>query len=222
MLALEAKDQGKLETMDNEDIPMLSNDNYHQWKEKMKSNLMNRDVWYLVCNGFTKIPPSDEEVQKNSKALSDIINNIINSTLNKVMHYATTKEVWDKLQTIHEEKPKKGCSSTELSSSLISNVSKYEHDDGVIDSEEDRLEEFFYLIRKLDLALKKISNLEDNLQAYDNRDHMKSVNVAVESKQYCEGLEAEIVSLKTDLEKSNKRNEELLQAFEEQENGLKE
>ena len=36
------------------------------------------------------------------------------------------------------------------------------------------------------------------------------------------GLEAEIISLKPDLEKSNKKNEELLQKFEEQENGLKE
>ena len=43
--------------MDNEGIPMLGNDNYHQWKENMKSNIMNRDVWYLVCNGYTKIPP---------------------------------------------------------------------------------------------------------------------------------------------------------------------
>ena len=31
-----------------------------------------------------------------------------------------------------------------------------------------------------------------------------------------EGLEAEIISLKEDLEKSNKKNEELLQTFEEQ------
>ena len=37
-----------------------------------------------------------------------------------------------------------------------------------------------------------------------------------------EGREVEIISLKTDLEKSNKKNEELLQIFEEQENGLKE
>jgi len=39
----------------------------------------------------------------------------------------------------------------------------------------------------------------------------------VESKQYCEDLEVEIISLREDLEKSNKRNEELLQAFEEKE-----
>jgi len=35
--------------------------------------------------------------QNNSKGLCDIINNIHDSTLNRVMHYATAKEVWDKL-----------------------------------------------------------------------------------------------------------------------------
>ena len=37
-----------------------------------------------------------------------------------------------------------------------------------------------------------------------------------------ERLEAEIISLKEELEKSNKKNEDLLQTFEEQENELKE
>ena len=60
------------------------------------------------------------------------------------------------------------------------------------------------------------------MQACDNRDHIKLVNVAVEYKQHCEGLEVEIVSLRADLENSKKWNEEPLQAFEEQENGLKE
>jgi len=39
-----------------------------------------------------------------------------------------------------------------------------------------------------------------------------------EKTSYCEGLEVVIVSLKEDLENSNKQNEELLQAFDEQEN----
>jgi len=40
----------------------------------------------------------------------------------------------------------------------------------------------------------------------------------IERTSYCEGLEAVVVSLKEDLKNSNKKNEELLQAFEEQEN----
>ena len=84
------------------------------------------------------------------------------------------------------------------------------------------LEEFFDLTMKLDIALKNIVNFKDKFSKHDNKDHIKSTNVNVECNQHCEDLEAEIASLREDLEKSNKRNEELLQAFEEQENGPKE
>ena len=80
-IPLEGEDQGKLEIMDNENVPMLRKDNYQQWKEKMKYNLMYLDVWYLVCNDYTKTPPSNKEVKKNSKALSDIFCSIRDSTL---------------------------------------------------------------------------------------------------------------------------------------------
>lgn len=89
MMHLEAEDQCKSETMDNAYGNMLRKDNYQQSKENMKSNLMNLNVWYLVCNGYTKIPPWDEEVKKNNKALSDIFCSIHDSTLNKVMHFIT-------------------------------------------------------------------------------------------------------------------------------------
>jgi len=89
--------------------------------------------------------------------------------------------------------------------------------DGVSNSKENSLEEFFYLRTKLDLALKNIVNLNDKLHIYDNKDHADMV-----SNQYCEGLQAEVISLRAYLEKSDKHNEEQLQAFDEQENGLKE
>ena len=79
------------------------------------------------------------------------------------------------------------------------------------------LEEIFDLRTKLNLALKNIVNLKDKLQAYDNKDHVGMV-----SNQYCEGIEVEVISLRENIEKSNKWNEALLQVFEEQENGLKE
>ena len=48
MMSLEATDQGKSESMDNADVPMLRKDNYQQWKGNMKHNLMNLDVFHLV------------------------------------------------------------------------------------------------------------------------------------------------------------------------------
>ena len=94
--------------------------------------------------------------------------------------------------------------------------------DGVTDSKLDKLEEILNLRRKQDFSFKMINNIKDKLQAYDNKDHVKSVNDAIESKKYCEGIEVEIVSLRADLEKSNKKNEKLLEVFEEKENWMKE
>jgi len=62
MMPLEVEDQDKSKTMENSDVSMLSKDNYQQWKENMNSNITILDVWYLVCNGYTRIPPSNEDV----------------------------------------------------------------------------------------------------------------------------------------------------------------
>jgi len=69
--------QVKLESMDNAYVPTLSKDNYQQWKGKMKHNIMYVDISNLVCNGYTEFLPSDKEVQKNSKDLSNIFYSII-------------------------------------------------------------------------------------------------------------------------------------------------
>ena len=45
-----------------------------------------------------------------------------------------------------------------------------------------------------------------------------TTNELIEITSYYQGLESMVVSLKEDLKNSNKQNEELLQAFEEQEN----
>lgn len=66
----------------------------------------------------------------------------------------------------------------------------------VVDSKEETLEEIVYLRTKLDLSLKKIVNLNDKLQAYDNKDHVGMV-----SNQYYEGLEVELISLRAYIEK---------------------
>lgn len=116
------------------------------------------------------------------------------------MHYATEKEVWNKLHVIHEGRTKEDCSSKEPTGNLISKKNNdASKDEQVTDSKNDKIYEVLNLRIKLDLALQNIINLKDKLQEYDNRDHIKSVNTVVESKQYCEGLEAEIVSLKEDL-----------------------
>ena len=138
------------------------------------------------------------------------------------MHYEIANEVLDNIQEIHEGKRKEYFSSEEPTSNLISKQNndvtkdKYVMSDQVTNSEEDILEEVIHLRRILNLSQKRIINLKNKLQACDNKDH-----VTVESKQYFEGLEAKIVSLRGVLENSNKQKEELLEVFEEEDNRLK-
>lgn len=206
--------------MDTKGMSMLSNEYYQEWKKMMMSNLMDLgyDVWNWVRNGYTKILSWGEEVQKNNKAWSDIINSIHGLTLKRIMHYTIVKDVWIIYRKSMKEK--QYYSSRESTGKLVpkenNDVSKCEYvmSDGVTDLEEDKLEEILNLKRKLDFALEGINIIKDKLHTYDNRDHVKLVNVTVVSKQYYEGLEAEIVSLRADLENSNKWNEELLQVFE--------
>ena len=62
--------------------------------------------------------------------------------------------------------------------------------------------------------------LQDEVKSLRNEanEKDKTIKKLIERSNYYKGLEAEMASLKEDLENSNKKNEELIQAFEEQEN----
>ena len=64
-------------------------------------------VWRSVLRGYdeasTESRIADEKAYtNNAKALNAILNGLANSVFVKVMHYKTSKEVWDKLQSIYE------------------------------------------------------------------------------------------------------------------------
>lgn len=167
------------------------------------------------------------ELQNINVALYEIIGHIPDSKLGKAMHYAIAKELWDDLQEIHEGRTEEGFSLGELTGNIVSkrknDVSKDEYymSYGVTDSKEDMLEEELDLRRKLVFDLKRTNNLKSKLQEYENKNLDKLVSIVAQYKQYCEGLEAEIISLRSNIENSNKQNVELLQVFEEQDNGMK-
>ena len=62
--------------------------------------------------------------------------------------------------------------------------------------------------------------LQDEVTSLRNEvnENFTTTKELIERTSYCEGLEVVVVSLKEDFKNSNKQNEKLLQAFEEQEN----
>ena len=66
------------------------------------------DVWLSVQTGYIhpKYPPTNLEGIKqfgyNAKVVNAILIGLAITVFSKVMHYKTTKDIWDKLHTIYE------------------------------------------------------------------------------------------------------------------------
>lgn len=66
------------------------------------------DVWMSVKNGYTfpSVPPTDRDAKKgyenNVKAKHVILSGLSNNEFVKLMHCASTKETWDKMQRLFE------------------------------------------------------------------------------------------------------------------------
>ena len=84
--------------------------NYAFWNVRMRVYLQAQgvDVWKAVVNRYNvpATPPTDQASKKlyedKSKAMNAILSGLAETIFVKVMHYETTKEIWDKLKNIYE------------------------------------------------------------------------------------------------------------------------
>ncbi len=97
------------EGLTNTRSPLFHGDNYAFWKIRMRSHLMalGFGVWRSVVKGYDEASSEstnvDEKAYTNdAKALNAILNGLGNSVFVKVMHCKTSKEIWDKLESIYE------------------------------------------------------------------------------------------------------------------------
>ena len=66
------------------------------------------DVWREVVDGYNALatPPTYKDGKKlednDSRAINVILNGFNESIYTKVVHYESTKEIWDKLKNIYE------------------------------------------------------------------------------------------------------------------------
>ena len=83
---------------------MSSTANFHEWRDKVKSELIayGPNVWKLVCDDYYKDSPSAQEQRWNDKAKCTMYNNIHNKDLDTVRDLNSAKEIWYRLQLMHE------------------------------------------------------------------------------------------------------------------------
>jgi len=90
--------------------PLFDGTNYSFWILQMQTylNALSYDIWEAIENGYTTppTPPIDTTKKKlceyHSKAKNAIMYGMVDSELVKIMGCKSTKEMWDKLKSIHE------------------------------------------------------------------------------------------------------------------------
>ncbi|KAJ8617599.1 hypothetical protein MRB53_013785 [Persea americana] len=93
----------------NTKAPLFDGTNYSFWKLRMQAFIksLGYDVWEAVRIGYNaSTTPTDAATKKladnDSKVQNALYSGLVDSELVKVMTCKTAKEIWDKLQSIHE------------------------------------------------------------------------------------------------------------------------
>lgn len=80
------------------DIPKLTNDNYAEWSDLMKSLLVLKELWSAV-SGEGDVKPGAED-----KALALLMLNVSTSHRVSIRTAKTAKEAWEKLENVYKKK----------------------------------------------------------------------------------------------------------------------
>ena len=87
-------------------VPLLEEDSYPTWKQRMKSYLQSTDyeLWEIIRRGYVvpKTTPRNEEAfkefQQNLKAIEKLHGALDEKAFDMIDGLETTKEIWDKLE----------------------------------------------------------------------------------------------------------------------------
>ena len=96
--------------MSSKIVPLFTGDDYAFWRISMKSHLMalGFDIWKYVEHGYIapSSAPTDVAAKKlcndYSRGFKAILSGLSINVFVKVMHYKSTKELWEKLKIICE------------------------------------------------------------------------------------------------------------------------
>lgn len=179
----------------------LTKENYDTWAIQMKAILTQNDQWVYVSG--LKIKPEEEDQatvwdKTDRKAGASIILSISTSQICYVKHCETSRETWEKLQTVYSSKgPAKKASPLKqlLFTKLKEGESMIEH-----------LNSFFNLVDKLsEMDTRMSEDLLVILLIYSIPDSYATFRCAIEARDELPRLETLRIKL---IEEAQTRNEE--------------
>lgn len=160
-------------------IQPLDRDNYDTWKVQVKALLVKGDTWGYVSGEIVK--PEDEAAilqwtNNDAKAMSDLILSISPAELKHIKTCETSKEIWKKLQSIHESQ------GPVRKAMLLKSLIHVKLNDG--DDMRTHLANFSDIVDKLeDLKLKIDPELVTILMLYSVPENYEPFRVAIETRE---------------------------------------
>ncbi|XP_043700129.1 uncharacterized protein LOC122650818 [Telopea speciosissima] len=136
-------------------VPQFDGTGYDFWRIRMETYLksLGYGVWMSVKNGY-KIPTSDitdtverKTYENNSKTKNALLSALVNTEFARVVGCETAKEVWDKLQNVHEGDEKIKEAKVQHYRSLFDNLKM---------SDEDTVESFMSKVHEIINAIRSL------------------------------------------------------------------
>lgn len=183
-------------------IEVLSKDNYDTWKIHVEALLIKNDLWSYVCGEKQKPEPAaieasqenqiqaqaaiDDWIKMDRKAKSDLLLSINSSEVKQVSACGTSKEVWDKLESIYVSK------GPARKATLFKQLML--HRMGEEDDIKDHLAKFLDAVDKLksmDVTLD--SDMLTIMLLYSLPDSFENFRIAVDTLMNVESLKVKII-----------------------------
>lgn len=161
-------------------IQPLERDNYDTWKVQVKALLTKGDAWGYVSGEIQRPAEGEAAIlqwrNNDAKAMSDLILSISPAELKHVKTCETSKEIWTKLQSIHESQ------GPARKAMLLKSLIHAKMKDG--DDMHSHLANFLDVVGKLeDLDLKINPELTTILMLYSVPENYEPFRVAIETRE---------------------------------------
>lgn len=191
-------------------IEVLNKGNYDTWKIQMEALLLKNDAWAYVCGEISKpiIVEGDaasiEAVKKweieDKKARSDIILSVSPSELKLIKGCDTSREVWQKLESVYQSK------GPARKATLLKQLTLHRMNDG--DDIREHIRKFFDTVDKLnEMDIEINADLLTIMLLYSLPPSFENFRCAIESRDTLPSPEA--LRVKVLEENEARRNETL-------------
>lgn len=183
-------------------IEPLGKENYDTWKIQVQALLTKNNTWKYVNGSYERTEENSAQwVEEDAKAKSDLILAMSPSELKQVKNCDTSKEIWQKLQSIYQS------TGPARKAALLKSLILLKLESG--GDMRSHVDKFFDIVDKInEVELVKIEELLTILLLYSIPEEYESFRIAIETKDNLIEPEALKIKLLDEYEARNRNKSE--------------